>query len=81
MTFLKRLGENAAENDYTTVAPAYRGRGIAQALKLRTISWAQQNAVSWFYTSSEIDNARMIAINRRLGYRPGVRRVEVAKNL
>jgi GNAT superfamily N-acetyltransferase len=81
MTFLKRLSEDAAENDYTGVASTHRGRGIAPALKLRAIAWARQHGVSWFYTSSEIGNMRMIAINRRLGYEPRIRRLEVARDL
>jgi GNAT superfamily N-acetyltransferase len=81
MTFLKRLSEDAAENDYTGVASTHRRRGIAPALKLRAIAWARQHGVNWFYTSSEIGNARMLAINRRLGYRPGVRRLEVSRDL
>ena len=81
MSFLKRLSEDAAENDYTCVAPAYRGRGIAVALKLRAIGWARQQGVRWFYTSSEAGNEPMIAINRRLGYQAGARRVEVENEL
>jgi GNAT superfamily N-acetyltransferase len=81
MTFLKRLGDDAFENDYTGVASTHRGRGIATALKLRAILWAQQHAVEWFYTSSEIDNMAMIAINTRMGYKPGVRRLEVCCDL
>jgi FMN phosphatase YigB (HAD superfamily)/GNAT superfamily N-acetyltransferase len=80
-TFLKRLGEDAAENDYTAVAPSHRGRGIAQALKLHAIAWARENGVRWFYTSSLINNTPMIAINETLGYRPGVRKHEVARTL
>ena len=81
MTFLKRLSEDAAENDYTGVAAAYRGRGIARALKLRAIAWARQRGVRWFFTSSEIGNERMISANTRLGYQPGVRRLQVARDL
>ncbi|MCW3098633.1 MAG: GCN5-related N-acetyltransferase [Chthonomonadaceae bacterium] len=81
MTFLKRLGDDAFENDYTGVAATHRGRGIATALKLRAILWAQQHAVERFYTSSEIGNAAMIAINTRMGYKPGVRRLEVCCDL
>ena len=58
----------------------HRGRGIASALKLRAIAWAGGQGVRWFYTSSEIGNTPLIAINRRLGYRPGVRRLEVAQD-
>jgi GNAT superfamily N-acetyltransferase len=81
MTFLKRLSEDAAENDYTGVASTHRGRGIAPALKRRAIAWAQQHGVDWFYTSSEIGNARMIAINKRLGYQSGVQRLEISRDL
>jgi GNAT superfamily N-acetyltransferase len=80
MTYLKRLSEDAAENDYTVVATTHRGRGIAPALKLQAIAWARRNGVSWFYTSSEIGNTPMITVNRRLGYRPGVRRREIARD-
>jgi RimJ/RimL family protein N-acetyltransferase len=79
-TFLKQLSEDAAENDYTGVASTHRGRGIAPALKLRAVAWARQHGVSWFYASSEIGNTRMIAINSRLGYEPGVQRLEVARD-
>jgi GNAT superfamily N-acetyltransferase len=81
MTFLKRLSQDSAENDYTGVASTHRGRGIAPALKLRAIAWAQQHGVDWFYTYSEVVNTPMIAINTRLGYQPGARRVEVARDL
>ncbi|MFN3649391.1 MAG: GNAT family N-acetyltransferase [Armatimonadota bacterium] len=81
MTFLRRLTETAAENDFTGVAPAYRGRGIAPVLKLAAIRWARRQGVEQFFTSSELDNAAMIRINRRLGYRPGPVRREVARTL
>jgi GNAT superfamily N-acetyltransferase len=81
MSFLKRLSEDAAENDYTGVASTHRGRGIATALKRRAIAWARERGVRRFFTSSEIGNARMIGINRRLGYKPGVQRLEVARDL
>lgn len=80
-TFLKQLSADAYENDYTGVAIAHRGRGIATALKLHAIEWAQQQGVTWFLTNSEINNHAMIAIHLRLGYRPGGRRAEIAGNL
>ncbi|HLK58376.1 MAG TPA: GNAT family N-acetyltransferase [Chthonomonadaceae bacterium] len=81
MTFLKRLSDDAFENDYTGVASTHRGRGIATALKRCAISWAQQQGARWFYTSSEIGNQAMITVNTRLGYRPGVQRQEFARDL
>jgi GNAT superfamily N-acetyltransferase len=81
MAFLKRLSEDAAENDYTCVASTHRGRGIATALKLRSIAWARQHGVRRLFTSCEIENTPMIAINKRLGYQVGVRRLAVARAL
>jgi len=80
-TFLKQLSADAYENDYTGVAMSHRGRGIATALKLHAIEWAQQQGVRWFLTNSEINNHAMIAIHLRLGYQPGSRRVEIAGDL
>lgn len=80
-TFLKRLGPNGAENDYTAVAPEYRGRGIASALKHRAIAWGREHGIDWFYTSSLLENGPMHAVNHRLGYLPGVRKQEVALEL
>ena len=80
-TFLKRLGPDGAENDYTAVAPEYRGRGIASALKHRAIAWGRDHNLQWFYTSSLLENAPMLAINRRFGYRPGARKAEMARDL
>jgi GNAT superfamily N-acetyltransferase len=81
LTFLRRLTPDGAENDFTAVLPAARGRGIAALLKVRTIEWARENDVHAFYTSHEVDNARMIAVNRKLGYTRGVQRLEVARDL
>ena len=80
-TFLNVLGPHGAENDYTAVAPSHRGRGIAPALKARAIAWGQEHGMTWFYTSSLIENAPMRSINHRLGYRPGARKSEVARDL
>lgn len=81
MAFLQRLGENAAFNDYTGVLPAYRGRGVARALKLRTIEWARENGVDWIYTSNDIENARMLSINVSMGYEPLPTEIEFIKRL
>ncbi len=77
MTFLKRITEADAENDYTCVSPEQRGKGIAYTLKLCAIDWAKRNGVLRFHTSSEANNRAMIATNTRLGYRAGARRLEL----
>lgn len=54
----------------TAVRRAWRGRGIAGALKRATIAWAAANGLEAIETANDVDNAPMRAVNRRLGYRP-----------
>lgn len=54
----------------TAVRRAWRGRGIAGALKRATIAWAGANGLEAIETANDVDNAPMRAVNRRLGYRP-----------
>jgi GNAT superfamily N-acetyltransferase len=77
MTYLKRLEPESAENDFTGVATAYRGLGIASALKRQAILWAKSQGIVWLYTSSEIGNTTMISLNHQLGYEPGAQRREI----
>jgi mycothiol synthase len=81
MTFLKQLDDHVFENDYTGVASTHRRRGIATALKLCAIKWAREQGVESFTTSSETNNRSMIGINTRLGYHPGTKLCEVARDL
>jgi len=59
-----------AYHDMTAVRPAYRGRGIAAALKRATIAWALANGLEALDTGNDEHNAPMRAINLALGYRP-----------
>jgi RimJ/RimL family protein N-acetyltransferase len=54
----------------TGVARAWRGRGLARALKAATIAWAMDNGLEALEGSNDIENAPMRAVNRRLGYQP-----------
>jgi GNAT superfamily N-acetyltransferase len=54
----------------TAVARAWRGRGLARALKAATIAWALDNGLEALEGSNDVDNAPMRAVNRRLGYQP-----------
>jgi GNAT superfamily N-acetyltransferase len=54
----------------TAVARAWRGRGLARALKAGTIAWALDNGLEALEGSNDIDNAPMRAVNKRLGYQP-----------
>jgi ribosomal protein S18 acetylase RimI-like enzyme len=54
----------------------YRGRGLALAVKLASIAWAREHGVREMVTDNDDRNAPMLAINRKLGFRPASRRVE-----
>lgn len=53
---------------FTGVDPAYRGRGIALALKLRTIQYAREHGYREVRTQNDTTNTRMLEINRALGF-------------
>lgn len=57
-------------NGLTGVDKAYRGRGIAMALKLLTIRHALGHGAQVITTNNDERNAPMLAINRKLGYQP-----------
>ncbi|MCI0835335.1 MAG: GNAT family N-acetyltransferase [Chloroflexi bacterium] len=57
------------ENLFTGVLREYRGRGIAQAMKLLTIKYARQSGVSEILTENDSENAPMLAVNGKLGYK------------
>lgn len=59
-----------AWHDMTAVRPAWRGRGIASALKRATIAWAVANGIETLETGNDETNAPMRAVNAALGYRP-----------
>jgi GNAT superfamily N-acetyltransferase len=57
-----------AYNAFLGVDAAYRGRGIAQALKLLTLRFAQDNGARVMRTDNDSHNASMLAINQKFGY-------------
>jgi len=52
----------------TAVHPSYRGRGIALALKLKTIEYGQRHGCHEIRTAVESNNPSMLAINHKLGF-------------
>jgi len=58
-----------AYNAFTGVLREYRGRGLAQALKLQTILLAKKEGMRFVRTHNDSNNAPMLAINRKLGYK------------
>ncbi|MBZ0282827.1 MAG: GNAT family N-acetyltransferase [Anaerolineae bacterium] len=61
---------NSAYNMMTGIMPSHRGKGIAQALKLRSIQAAKNWGADFIRTNNDSHNAPMLAINRKLGYAP-----------
>jgi GNAT superfamily N-acetyltransferase len=61
---------SVAYHDMTAVLPAWRGRGIAGALKRATIRWAIANGLEALETGNDEGNQPMRAVNLRLGYQP-----------
>ena len=59
-----------AYHDMTAVRRAYRGRGIAGALKRATVAWAVDHGLKALETGNDETNAPMRAVNLALGYRP-----------
>ena len=66
---------------FTGTLRAYRGRGLALAVKLASIRWAAAHGITVLATTNDETNAAMLAVNRRLGYVPAGRRVEWLKEL
>jgi GNAT superfamily N-acetyltransferase len=68
-------------NEGTGTARAHRGRGLATLAKLAQLRWAAQNGIARVITDNDEQNAPILAINRRLGYRPFVERRAFVKDL
>jgi len=63
-------------NMFTGTLRGYRGRGLALATKLAVLHWSAEHGITQIVTTNDETNAPMLAINRRLGYRPVGRSVE-----
>lgn len=57
-------------NMMTGVDRTYRGRGLAQALKVLSIRCARSHGAKYIRTNNDSQNAPMLVINRKLGYLP-----------
>ena len=64
-----------AHHDMTAVKRAWRGLGVAGALKRAQIAWAKENGYERLATTNERRNEPICRLNERLGYRPEPGRV------
>lgn len=66
-----------ASHDITGVKRAWRGKGIAAALKRAQVAWAKEQGYERLATTNEARNEPIRRLNERLGYRPAPGRVIV----
>jgi GNAT superfamily N-acetyltransferase len=64
-----------AHHDLTGVKRAWRGRGVARALKATQIAWAKANGYEELRTTNDERNAPIGHLNEEFGYRPTVGRI------
>jgi GNAT superfamily N-acetyltransferase len=61
---------HSAYNEYTGVLRSYRRRKIATSLKVLAALYARKTGAQKLLTDSNLRNAPILAINRKLGYKP-----------
>ena len=61
---------DAGKHGFTAIGRAARGHGIASAIKRAQIAWAKEHGLRTLRTANETRLQGMLALNRRLGYRP-----------
>jgi mycothiol synthase len=64
-----------ASHDMTAVKRAWRGRGVARALKATEIGWAKATGYEELRTRNEERNAPIRHLNEEFGYEPAVGRI------
>jgi len=74
---LSLTAPTAAGNAMTAVKRAWRGRGIAGALKAAEINWAINHGYTELHTSNEEHNAPIQRLNDHLGYQSRVERIHL----
>jgi GNAT superfamily N-acetyltransferase len=64
-----------AHHDLTGVKRAWRGRGVARALKATQIVWAKAHGYEELRTTNDERNAPIRRLNQQFGYRPSIGRI------
>ena len=72
---LSKAQPGVAYHDMTGVKRAWRGRGVAGALKRAEIAWAKEAGYERLSTTNEQRNDPIRRLNKRLGYRPAPGRI------
>jgi GNAT superfamily N-acetyltransferase len=66
---------NHAYHDLTAVKRAWRGRGVARALKATQIGWAKANGYEQLRTQNDERNEPIRRLNAEFGYAPAIGRI------
>jgi GNAT superfamily N-acetyltransferase len=69
LAIVVRSGTDGAWNWLTGVRPAYRGHGLARALKVAAAEEARRRGRRWLGAQNNAVNAPMLAVNDALGFR------------
>jgi GNAT superfamily N-acetyltransferase len=72
---LTKAQPTTAYHDITGVRRAWRGRGVARALKAAEIRWAMEAGYERLLTQHEERNTPIRRLNARFGYRPAPGRI------
>ncbi|MEV0651207.1 GNAT family N-acetyltransferase [Phytomonospora sp. NPDC050363] len=75
---VQRLDDRVHTN-FTATHPGHRGRGLALLVKAHALRAAAKAGAANAYTVNDAENAPMLAVNTRLGYRPHVLRYSVRR--
>ncbi len=83
---LSNMSRNAAQpgvlfQGFTGVLRGYRGRGVAMALKLRTVRYAREQGYREIRTGNNTRNRPMLRINEAMGFRKQPVWIEYEKRL
>lgn len=75
---VQRQNSGELYNNFTAVSREYRGRGLALAVKIKSMEYAKGQGAEYIRTNNHATNERMLAVNRKLGYQtePGVYHIE-----
>jgi mycothiol synthase len=65
-----RTDPSLLQHQMTGTVRAWRRRGVALALKRRTIRYAIERGYSYMRTYNDVSNAPILALNQRLGFAP-----------
>lgn len=69
MSMIIKETDEVCYNSMTGVSRDDRGKGLAQAVKIKAIEYALRNNVKYIRTHNNSKNAPMLSVNKKLGYK------------